>query len=242
MIVAAQACIVTGAFKYSVWSLEKQNALGIVHAVVFGLAMILFEILHQKYKRGEQPYTEPYAIITTEEFEKRVAAGEELMILDDLVLDVSKYLTEHPGGKFVVHHNIGRDISKFFYGGYVLENGTGQKPYTHSNVARNIVNSLAIGRLEQKAKTFTAKIKQSKEVGVKTNVFVMDVSGPGQQFRMPASTDLSSIGRHFLIRSFSMPKVKRHYTISTCLKPQIYQEYIKAIRAFKEGRQVEFND
>ena len=44
------------------------------------------------------------------------------MILDDLVLDVSKFMGEHPGGLFSLEHNVGRDVSKFFYGGYSLEN------------------------------------------------------------------------------------------------------------------------
>ena len=44
------------------------------------------------------------------------------MILDDLVLDVRRFMYEHPGGKFLLQFHIGRDISKYFYGGYVLEN------------------------------------------------------------------------------------------------------------------------
>jgi cytochrome b involved in lipid metabolism len=39
-----------------------------------------------------------------------------------MVLDVSRFMEEHPGGKFSLEHNIGRDISKFFYGAYQLEN------------------------------------------------------------------------------------------------------------------------
>jgi cytochrome b involved in lipid metabolism len=38
-----------------------------------------------------------------------------------MVLDIETYMAEHPGGKFSIEHNIGRDISKFFYGGYSLE-------------------------------------------------------------------------------------------------------------------------
>jgi cytochrome b involved in lipid metabolism len=30
-------------------------------------------------------------------------------------------MENHPGGKFVIEHNIGRDVSKFFYGGYSLD-------------------------------------------------------------------------------------------------------------------------
>ena len=52
------------------------------------------------------------------EFNTRVSQGEKLVILDDLVLDMRPYLYNHPGGAFVIEHNIGRDISKYFYGGY----------------------------------------------------------------------------------------------------------------------------
>ena len=76
-----------------------------------------------------------------------------------MVLDIQKYKSEHPGGKFLINYNIGRDISKFFYGGYALENFSG-RPLTnaHSNVARHIVNTLIIARLIKKAPEFKAKI------------------------------------------------------------------------------------
>lgn len=60
--------------------------------------------------------------ITLEDFEALLKKGEKLVILDDLVLDVSWFMGEHPGGLFTLEHNVGRDISKFFYGGYSLEN------------------------------------------------------------------------------------------------------------------------
>jgi cytochrome b involved in lipid metabolism len=78
--------------------------------------------------------------MTLKEFEDRIEGGEELVIIDDLVLNVGKFKSEHPGGKFLLEHNVGRDISKYFYGGYVLENTTGLKPVRHSNLAVKIVN------------------------------------------------------------------------------------------------------
>ena len=39
-----------------------------------------------------------------------------------MVLDVTQFLNIHPGGNFSLAQNIGRDVSKFFYGGYSLEN------------------------------------------------------------------------------------------------------------------------
>jgi cytochrome b involved in lipid metabolism len=61
-----------------------------------------------------------------------------LVILDDLVIDVGDYMDNHPGGKFLLAHNIGRDVSKFFYGGYSLDGNliNKTKRHTHSNMAR----------------------------------------------------------------------------------------------------------
>lgn len=71
-----------------------------------------------------------------------------MVILDDYVLNVTKFLDEHPGGRFSIEHNIGRDISKYFYGGYSLENVKKVDNYTHSSDARRIVNALIVGKLE----------------------------------------------------------------------------------------------
>lgn len=38
--------------------------------------------------------------------------------MDNKVLDMGDYEAIHPGGKFVFEKTYGRDISKFFYGGY----------------------------------------------------------------------------------------------------------------------------
>jgi len=73
------------------------------------------------------------------------------MLLDDLVLNVGEFMNQHPGGRFVIRHNIGRDISKYFYGGYCLEDNMGKRPaqgHNHSNDARLIVNDLAVAMYE----------------------------------------------------------------------------------------------
>ena len=59
--------------------------------------------------------------MTSDEFNQRVESGSKLVILDGYILDVSKFLDSHPGCRFSLEHNLGRDISKFFHGGYALE-------------------------------------------------------------------------------------------------------------------------
>lgn len=73
-------------------------------------------------KKGQTPFKEVSATMTIDDFNKRIFVDENLVILDDTVLDITSYLNNHSGGKFVMEHNIGRDIRKFFYAGYCLEN------------------------------------------------------------------------------------------------------------------------
>ena len=54
------------------------------------------------------------------------------MILDDLVLNVEDFFLYHPGGKFLLQQTLGRDISKYFHGGYSLEPQT-VSPHRHSD-------------------------------------------------------------------------------------------------------------
>ena len=54
-----------------------------------------------------------------------------------MVLDISDYILFHPGGKFVLEKNIGRDITKFYSGSYSMQNGSADKVklHTYSNQA-----------------------------------------------------------------------------------------------------------
>jgi cytochrome b involved in lipid metabolism len=40
--------------------------------------------------------------LTIDEFEKRVKSGDQLVILNDMVLNVEKFKENHPGGKFSI--------------------------------------------------------------------------------------------------------------------------------------------
>lgn len=70
------------------------------------------------------------------------------MILDEYVIDIASLMLYHPGGTFSIAHNIGRDISKYFHGGYSLENINKVREHKHSNDARKIADGLIIGKLE----------------------------------------------------------------------------------------------
>tara|TARA_B110000285_G_C15061034_1_gene582396 strand:+ start:251 stop:529 length:279 start_codon:yes stop_codon:yes gene_type:complete len=70
-----------------------------------------------------------------------------------MVLDLTKFAYSHPGGTFLIDYNVGKDIGKFFYGGYAFDNnknipGEKNNSHTHSNIARKIANKHIIGALE----------------------------------------------------------------------------------------------
>lgn len=122
--------------------------------------IILFvgnEIYYQYWRRLEDPFIieEFYPVITSDEFEERVRNGEKLVILDNLVLDITDFLKMHPGGSFLLQQTIGRDVSKFFYGGYALDGNsndpsTPNQRHAHTNVARRIANRLVIALIDNR--------------------------------------------------------------------------------------------
>lgn len=85
---------------------------------------------------------------TPEEVDAHVKDGKKLVLFDNAVLDINGYERNHPGGKFNLVHNFGRDISKFFYGGYNLVNVEGKRPHHHSQGALDIVKSMIVGVLK----------------------------------------------------------------------------------------------
>lgn len=118
----------------------------------YGL-ILLFEIWHQFDRRKEIPFRTPPTKISHHQFMEMVESGHQVAVIDDLVVDMEKYLFYHPGGAFVLTQNVGRDISKYFHGAFSLENMGKNKVHNwyHSTQARRIVNDIAIGRYIKRA-------------------------------------------------------------------------------------------
>jgi len=129
-------------------------------------------------------------VITALEFDDMISIGRELVLLEDLVLDIGAYKYEHPGGLFSLQHNSGRDVTKYFHGGYAMEEGV--TPHQHSGVARAIVNSLIIGRLGNSTQSCEAKVLSKRDVTVNTSAFLID--GP-----LVPEISLDNIGKSYLV-------------------------------------------
>ena len=69
------------------------------------------------------------------------------VVLDNFVLNLKSYYRVHPGGRFVLEKNYGRDIAKFFYGGYQLVNPKDpnhQNFHNHGAIATKICESMVL--------------------------------------------------------------------------------------------------
>ena len=117
--------------------------------------VVFFEVLYRINKSRDNVFINPQEIIDEKTFENRVSAGEKLVILDNMVLDISSFAYNHPGGAFLLEYNVGRDISKFFYGSYALDGnnslpGMPNQKHAHSNISRIWANKLAVATLVRK--------------------------------------------------------------------------------------------
>lgn len=152
-----------------------------------------------------------------------------------MVLDISGFARTHPGGAFVLRQNIGRDISKFFYGGYSMENQHFPAEWLHfptqhfhSNMARKVANSIIVGRLVELANEEVFEISERFEVNSFTQTITLTSDSSTAKARL-FYEDLSMVGKHFLVRDVSRPSLKRHYTTANCMKPNVYAEYTRTI-------------
>mmetsp|Transcript_13001 Transcript_13001/g.20161 ORF Transcript_13001/g.20161 Transcript_13001/m.20161 type:complete len:308 (-) Transcript_13001:254-1177(-) len=164
-----------------------------------------------------------------------------------MVLDVSRYLDDHPGGKFSLENNIGRDVSKYFYGGYTQEPSSGMWTHTHSSIARDVVKNLVAGRLGEEAEIRLMKISEIERAAnatgsVKTMKFSdYQVSGEYRTLHEPSLTkcsliNINQIAKHYLVKSTSHPSTKGQSSAGTFEKSKcgIRRQYTEAFSMRKE--------
>ena len=117
------------------------------------LLFLMLEIrlrCQRRYKSNDLVEKRIFPIFQPNEVEKFDSKNHTLVILDNVVIDVHSYLELHPGGKFLLKKNAGRDISKFFYGGYQMVNDKpAHEAYAHSYQAMKIAKSMIFGFLTE---------------------------------------------------------------------------------------------
>lgn len=233
---------------------DSRKALGPLSLMTFVLLVAIFETIYRLRNRYSLRQIKPEKLeenkklsrrsLTSDEVEEAVRAGQKLVIYDNLVLDTADYYHMHPGGKFNILHNIGRDITKFFNGAYILVNDKKNKPYTHSAAALDIVKSMIIGDLNGQSQIKDEKFKlfDKKQVNSDTCTFTFAAT-EGQPIPNLKSwyNDPNMIGRHFVVYSSKAPQVKRQYTICSSMNKNVKQALLDLAQGVIDKKETEFD-
>jgi len=128
LLILAQIACLSGLINYVQVKTEKEEGMPLILLTLplYILILVILEFRHRylnKSKGNEILGTKDYPIMTPSEVDGYDRHVHTLVILDNIVLDVHEFQDFHPGGKFLLKKNAGRDISKFFYGGYKMVHG-----------------------------------------------------------------------------------------------------------------------
>lgn len=218
---------------------DPMKVLAPLNATTFVILIIIFEVIYRvrnKFSLGQvkTPSEEKSSIksYTPEQLDEEVKAGKPLVVFDNLVLDMAGYERNHPGGKFVLTHNYGRDISKFFFGGYNLVQVPGLRPHHHSQAALDIVRTMIVGVIKGQFEVSDRRfrIAECNKMSDNTATFTFETIDDGAT---PVDNlkrwynDPAMIGRHFLVFSAAATRIKRQYTICSSMNPAVMTALIK---------------
>lgn len=152
MLFLAVIAVSSGIVEWQHWYNNKEGKFwGTINTAIGVFVPLLIEIIYRQWRKRaklEMRDTPAKKSMSIEEFKKATFDNKKAhVILDNHIIDYSEYQVVHPGGKFVFEHNCGRDISKFFYGAYMLVNDPREKMHNHSMKAMQTAKSLVCASL-----------------------------------------------------------------------------------------------
>ena len=106
MLIASMIVVSTGISEFleDLPALNNYKWMQYANVPVFLCLFAMCEACFRLFRYREDPYPdmEKYPVITEQEFEAKVLAGENLSILDNMVLDLTDFAHTHPGGAFLI--------------------------------------------------------------------------------------------------------------------------------------------
>ncbi|CAG9319913.1 unnamed protein product [Blepharisma stoltei] len=136
--------LINCAFGFDIYSSSGVYFAGLAIMLVI---MLIFELRHQlAFWKPSFLCLKTLPDMTHQEaMEKINNEGLKIMFYEDLVMNVGKFITSHPGGAFMLRDTIGEDAGKYMIG---CSNINGDlMPYSHSLPAFDYTRKLAIGKI-----------------------------------------------------------------------------------------------
>ena len=89
---------------------------------------------------------------TYEDVDKMIKKGKKIVIFQNQVIDVEHWINEHIGGAEVLKEVIGKEISRYFIGGFIAKGKT--KPHFHTHEAFQKIQDFTIGTISTTVNLF----------------------------------------------------------------------------------------
>jgi len=172
----------------------------------------------------------------------------KFVLYENLLLDVTKYAEDHPGGRNLINDNLYSDISRFMTGNQAY---SCRIPAYDHNVQTCIyaINSLAYAKFIDDHRIVlqnnrSANLNHDMVFEFKTSVAesIFRFLFSNIAFKFPIFLPgLNWVGRHFAISSTELDKT-RYYTLCLCLNTKIQQRanmLFENIRSLEEHNQIE---
>lgn len=214
-----------------------------------------------KYSDLDPLRTKKLKEMTILEFQQ---SKKKLALFDNYVVDLSYYGIDHPGGKYVLDECVGKDLGKYFYGSYSMENRV--KPHTHSMIAAKILVKMVCAKIiepKEKGKLFSEDLEGSSGNTNAVENKPQALSGPSSIFYVKEKDLMSPdiykvkfgngktkvrlfnpgiemLGRHYLITSLQN-QCCRYYTICNCLHSKVYPQYMNVMKSILSDEPLERN-
>ena len=191
-------------------------------------------------------------------------SNKKLALFNDYVVDLTSYAYEHPGGTFVIQQWNKKDIGKYIYGAYSMEDNV--SPHKHSFIAMKIVERLiwarivperqfdneiesrrSVARFEDSQQFIEASIwnikrsscyKIGKWVNFQNNLYRVVFEDTIDSDHYIFREGLGFIGKHYVVVS-EKNQVARYYTICQTFHSKVYKQYLDAFDNVLTGKKFE---
>ena len=167
---------------------------------------------------------------------KQVRAGKKLVFLDTQVLDVSSFISSHPGGSYLLSESLGEDMGKYIYGVNGLEGH--HRGFAHPNVVWTYTSLMKVGEVgyhlgvvlkktgppELGSMRWTLASKTPIAPNVARFAFTSD-----DYFINPTPDGLDWIGTHFRVTAGDKGRrVQRYYSLCLFFNQSNMQRWIES--------------
>ena len=186
----------------------------------------------------------------------------KLALFNDYVVDLTTYAFDHPGGKYVIQQCNKKDIGKYLYGAYSMENNV--SPHKHSLIAMKIVERLIWARIMSNSELMQefdsnrsvamfienpnlveAGVYNTRQISIYKVANVEEISKNFHRVtfndneakeNIQFSKGLDSIWKHYAVVSLK-DQIARYYTVCQSFNSKFYQQYIDAFDSVLTGKE-----